>query len=184
MRYSGWVEVAPRRECTEASGGATNQVLRLPADLHAGHGDSVAGQGGLDGEEGRFEGEHGRGADRQAAVGLLECAGGADGGGGVEAGGEPFEGGGAVGVDQALGRTAGAEQGHVPVGGEQVGHGVADGVEAEAAELAAVPRPVPKASSSSDSSAAWCGVRGATTWSARSTTAVAAARASDAWPLE
>src|SRR6266498_2401090 len=50
--------------------------------------------------------------------------GGADGGGGFDAGGEPFEGGSAVGVDQALGRAAAAQQGHVPVGGEQVGHGV------------------------------------------------------------
>src|SRR6266508_4544824 len=129
-------------ECTE--GGAWRaRGNGSAADGQTPDRDRRATKGGLDGEEGGLQGELGGGADGEAAVGLLQGAGGANGGCRVDAGGEPLGGGRLVGVDQRRGGglrlgAEGAEQGDVAVGAEEVGERLADGVEAGAAELPAV----------------------------------------------
>src|SRR4029453_12724295 len=116
-----------------------------------------------------FQGEEGGGADGQAAVGLFQCSGGAEGGGRVDVGGQAGQPAGLVrgaprcrpGAPRPPARVGptvramcgprptarvrptardrpGGEEGHVAVGAEEVGGGVAEGGEAGAAELAAV----------------------------------------------
>src|SRR5215216_5774253 len=79
----------PRRAGPTRPGGGNPP--RSAADGEAVDGDRRAAEGGLDREEGGFQGEEGGGADGQAAVGLLEGAGGAEGGGRVHPAGEPGE---------------------------------------------------------------------------------------------
>src|SRR5215213_1016621 len=129
----------PRRAGPTRPGGGNPP--RSAADGEAVDGDRRAAEGGLDREEGGFQGEEGGGTDGQAAVGLLDGSGGPQRRGRVHPARQPRERPRLVRVHQRRPGTLGAaadQQGDVAVGAEEVGEGLADGVEAGAAELAAV----------------------------------------------